>query len=75
MPGTWIYRDADQHKCDKPYGDFHTKAGDIWECECGEQYRVSKCEYKGDQRDSWYEVSWVSVGSPPLLPGAPSWRD
>lgn len=57
--GEWVYRDKDNHKCIKPQGTHEVKAGDIWQCECGIKWKVTKCERKGmTQRDEWYSISW-----------------
>ena len=84
--GEWVYKDELNHKCPRPSGTFKTKAGDIWRCDCGLMWKVKSSSYKGDQRDSWYEIQWEQfVGEVPNQqkggyatksdPGVTSWRD
>lgn len=60
---TWIYRDADIHKCKLPSLDTTSHPGDLWSCDqCGTIYAVHD-----DQRDGRYmtkatqeEINWAS---------------
>ena len=54
--GKWVYRDKDNHKCQKPPGGYDVKVGDIWECDCGKMFRVDKVQAKGDQRDTYWDI-------------------
>jgi hypothetical protein len=46
---TWLYRDADQHKCDLPkLGPIDARHGDVWQCDvCQVLYRVEDQEHHG----------------------------
>lgn len=62
--GKWVYRDKLNHKCSKPPGGYDVKAGDIWQCDCGQMWRVVGVQHKGDQRDSWWDVQVVKHDGP-----------
>lgn len=64
--GEWIFRDEDQHKCQKPGGTSKTRARDQWKCNCGITYEVASVVNKGDMRESWYEITWRAVSIPPV---------
>lgn len=64
MAGEWVYRDSNNHVCQKPNGDFKTKVGDIWRCECGLLWRVTSCKGSGGQRDFYYKIEWVRHSGP-----------
>lgn len=51
----WVYRKKFDHVCGKPAGSKDVSIGDIWQCDCGQLWRVKRKGF--DQRDnnSWSE--------------------
>ena len=75
--GRWIYRDADIHRCPKPYYEKDTKVGDKWQCgSCQKVWEVTMVEYHHDPRptESYTTLEWREGVERPT-PGVPSWRD
>lgn len=67
--GKWIKRKADEHQCDMPFSVPHnTEVGDIWRCECGKKWGVSKIKFHYmepsiDPREhSYYTATWYEYG-------------
>lgn len=73
--GKWEFRQVEQHKCDKPtYNTDRAHVGDIWKCDCGIRWRVTKVNF--DQRDGDW-LSWEKL-APEISTESwrnPSWRD
>ena len=54
----WIY-DKPRHVHDAPSTvDTAKPIGSVWECNCGEWFRLIECKGSGDQRDWFYYCKW-----------------
>ena len=60
MSGQWIKRKADEHKCQMPTWTRDVARGDIWQCNCGRQWKVDSISW-GDYRETYDTplIMWV----------------